>query len=219
MEKNLLRRPKRVLLLPGCLAAFGIGLLFFNRFALSLIGGAFLLSALVLVYRWCRCVILYDNSEYVTVNFFGKHIPHRYADLWGIEKGRRLYLEKGSIRIYPTAPYADFLELANRRYQSANGKRIPKVHSIPRSFDPFCGSVLEPMQYVVVFLILILFGAAGLIVSILWLEPAAIAVSSGILAFFVLFFVLLVYVGRHADTLPRWIVHIFFKENALTFRK
>ena len=168
-------------------------------------------------------LIRYDESCITVRTLYGKTIQRRYEDIWGIEKEKILHFEKDAARI-PGNPEkrcntVDFLQ---RQYQKRHDrKRIPKVFSVKRQFDPFNGNLLQPIEMTIM-------GAFSLLLACAWTVILFIADFSDEPWYAVLAAILIglfgwavgigtFYVGRYADTLPLWVVRLFFRKNALSW--
>ena len=168
--------------------------------------------------------LIHCDENCITVRtFLGKKLQRRYEDIRGIEKEKILHFEKDAARIPGNAEKrrstVDFLQ---RQYQKRHDrKRIPKVFSVKRHFDPFNGNLREPIAMTVMgvfMLLLTAFLTVSLFMGDIWSEPWYIVLGMtlivlagwtvGIGTF---------YVGRHADTLPLWVVRLFFRKNALSW--
>lgn len=180
-----------------------------------------LLAALGFLLFWLLCRVCYseeDQKEFTVRTFFDQRRTVAYCDLWGI-RHNRLYLPKGSIVLAKGKRTEQFLEYANRRYQSAHGKSIPNVFKIKRTYDPMNGNIYEPWTYIIIVGGMFLVNAALFVFFLLNNERSLPAVTFGICAAFCGFMlVMLIYVGRNADVLPRWLLELFYRPDALTFQ-
>ena len=168
-------------------------------------------------------VVHCDESSITLRSFGGKTQQRRYEEIWGIEKDRLLHFETDAARIPGNAEKrrstVDFLQ---RQYQKRHDrKRIPKVFSVKRQFDPFNGNLLQPIEMTVMGilgLLLTAFLTVSLFMGDIWSEPWYIVLGMTLIV--LVGWVIGIgtfYVGRHADTLPRWIVLLFFKKSALSW--
>lgn len=168
-------------------------------------------------------VVHYDENGITLRTFGGKTQQRRYEEIWGIEKDRILHFETDAARIPGNAEMrrstVDFLQ---RQYQKRhNRKRIPKVFSVKRQFDPFNGNLLHPIEMTVM-------GVFALLLACVWTVFLFITDFSDEPWYLVLGMILIglmgwavgigtFYVGRHADTLPLWVVHLVFKKSELSW--
>lgn len=168
-------------------------------------------------------LIHYDENCITVRTFWGKKVQRPYESIWGVEKERVLHFEKDAARIPGNSEKrratVDFLQ---RQYQKRhNRKRIPKVFSVKRQFDPFNGNLLQPIEMTIM-------GAFMLLLAAAWTVILFIADFSDEPWYAVLATILIglagwtvgigtFYVGRHADTLPLWVVRLFFRKNALSW--
>lgn len=168
-------------------------------------------------------VVHCDENGITLRTFCGKKQQRRYEDIWGIEKDRILHFETDAAWIPGNAEMrrntVDFLQ---RQYQKRhNRKRIPKVFSIKRQFDPFNGNLLHPIEMTIL-------GIFALLLAAAWTVILFIADFSDEPWYIVLEMILIdflgwgigiatFYVGRHADTLPPWVVRLVFKKTELSW--
>ena len=187
--------------------------------------GAVLLgmTSLAAAAAWLRFRVAFDREGLRVRSMTVANRRCAYRDLWGIEGKKRLYLDKGSVRLFRGNAWDELVSTAQRGYQRAHGgKRIPRVYSIRRSRDPFNGNVLQPGKFIFVYVILYLL-YLGFFLFILFgvdtdVGPLAF-IPIGLLVLHTIFVIFHIYVGRNADILPRWIVELCFRPSALTFRK
>ena len=168
-------------------------------------------------------VVHCDENGITLRSFGGKTQQRRYEEIWGIEKDRLLHFETDAARIPGNAEKrrstVDFLQ---RQYQKRhNRKRIPKVFSVKRQFDPFNGNLRKPIAMTVmsVFALLLACGWTVLLFIVDFSDEPWYLVLGMILIGLTCWVIGIgiFYVGRHADTLPRWIVLLFFKKSALSW--
>ena len=221
---NVLRLPVWVLALRSLPLAAALALALLLRHPAVLIGAAILaLASLAGLWAWLRFRIEYDRDglRVRSITQANRYCP--YAKLWGIKRKKRLYLDKGSVRLRRGEAWEDLVKTAQRGYQRGHGKRIPRVSSIRRSWDPFNGNVQQPGEFIFVYILLYAIGLGFLAFMLLHIEQEA---DGPVLIFFffflslhTIFVIFHLYVGRNADILPRWLVEICFRPSALTFRK
>ena len=168
-------------------------------------------------------LIRYDEKCITVRTFWGKETQRQYEDIWGIEKERILHFAKDAAQIPGNAEKrrntVDFLQ---RQYQKRhNRKRIPKVFSAKRQFDPFNGNLLHPVKMTITGIIAILLSCVWTVILFIadfsdepW-YAVSIAILIGLAGWTV--GIGTFYVGRHADTLPLWVVRLFFRKNALSW--
>lgn len=221
---KVLRLPVWVLLLRLVPLAGGLALALTVRHSAALVGAALLgLSSLACALAWLRFRVEFDREGLRVRSMTVANRRCAYRDLWGIEGKKRLYLYKGSVRLRCGAAWNDLVQTAQRGYQRAHGgKRIPRVYSIRRSWDPFNGNILQPGQFLFVYAMMYVLVLGLLVYMLLHIEQAdgpVLVLPLGMLALHTVFVILHVYVGKNADILPRWIVELCFKPSALTFRK
>ena len=223
MKSVSVRRSRSYLAVAVAFLAAAAAVFLLLRGLVRFIGaGLLLIAALGFLLSWLVCTVCYseeDKKDFTVKTFFGKRRTVAYCDLWGIYKNR-LYLPKGSIVLAKGKQTEQFLEFANRRYQSTHGKRIPNVVKIKRSYDPMNGNVYEPWSYIVILGICFCISLAILIAEALKTHSNIVAII--VFGFSTFFFgcmlEMLIYVGRNADILPRWLVECFYKPDALTFQ-
>ena len=168
-------------------------------------------------------VIRCDENGITLRSFGDKTQQRRYEEIWGIEKNRILHFETDAARIPGNAGMRrGTVEHLQRQYQKRHsGKRIPKVFSVKRQFDPFNGNLLHPIEMTVM-------GIFALLMVCVWTAILFISDFSNRPWYVVLVMVLIdligwtigigiFYVGRHAGTLPRWVVRLFFRKNELSW--
>lgn len=221
---NVLRLPVWVLALRSLPLAAALALALLLRHPAVLIGAAILaLASLAGLWAWLRFRIEYDRDglRVRSITQANRYCP--YAKLWGIESKKRLYLDKGSVRLRRGEAWEDLVKTAQRGYQRGHGKRIPRVSSIRRSWDPFNGNVQQPGEFIFVYILLYALGLGFLAFMLLHIEQEAdgpvLIFPLGYLSLHTIFVIFHLYVGRNADILPRWFVEICFRPSALTFRK
>lgn len=224
MDQKTIRLPAWVLvvrILP-LVAAVPLGLLV--RHWAAWIGAALLvLASLAGVIGWLRFRVEYDRNGLQVRSMTVANRRCAYRDLWGIEGKRRLYLDKGSIRLFRGNAWDELVSTAQRGYQRAHGeKRIPRVSSIRRNWDLFNGNVLQPGEFIFVYVILYLLYLGFFLFILFGVDTDVgplVFVPIGLLVLHTIFVIFHIYVGRNADILPRWIVELCFRPIALTFRK
>lgn len=203
-------------------AAIPLGLLMLHWTAWTG-AGIFALISLTGVIGWLRFRVEFDRDGLQVRSMTVANRRCAYRDLWGIEGKRRLYLDKGSIRLFRGNAWDELVSTAQRSYQQAHGgKRIPRVYSIRRSWDLFNGNVLQPGEFIFVYVMLYALELGLLIFMLIHIEQAegpVLIFPLGLLVLHTAFVIFHIYVGRNADILPRWIVYACFKPSALTFRK
>lgn len=225
---KVLRLPVWVLLLRLASLAGGLALALTVRHPAAYIGAVILaLASLAGLWAWLRFRIEYDRDglRVRSITQANRYCP--YAKLWGIEGEKRLYLDKGSVRLYRGEAWDDLVKTAQRGYQRAHGgKRIPRVYSIRRSWDPFNGNINNWKQILFVYAILYLMLIGVLIFALVerrFLQAASLNVAVwilvGLLILHTAFISFSIYVGRNADVLPFWVVTLCFRPSSLTFRK
>ena len=224
MEKKTIRLPVWVLgvrILPLA-AALPLGLLV-RHWAAWTCTAILALVSLAGVICWLRFRVEYDRNGLQVRSMSVANRRCAYRNLWGIEGKKRLYLDKGSVRLYHGEAWDDFVSTAQRGYQRAHtGKRVPRVYSLRRSRDLFNGNVQQPGEFIFVYVILYLFFFGFLLFLLFGTGTDAgplVFVAIGMLVIHTVFVVFHVYVGRNADVLPRWIVELCFRPSALTFHK
>ena len=221
---KVLRLPVWVLLLRLAPLAGGLALGLTVHHWSALAGAALLaLISLAGVLAWLRFRVDFDREGLRVRSMAVANRQCAYGDLWGIEGSKRLYLDKGSVRLCRGAAWDELVETAQRGYQrSHGGERIPRVYSIRRNWDPFNGNIRHPGALIFV-LAMTYVPDLGLLVYMLFHieqgDGPVLLLPLGILALHTVFVILSVYVGKNADILPRWIVALCFKPSALTFRK
>ena len=110
------------------------------------------LASLAGVIGWLRFRVEYDWNGLQVRSMTVANRRCAYRDLWGIEGKKRLFLDKGSVRLSRGNAWDELVSTAQRGYQRAHGgKRIPRVYSIRRSRDPFNGNVLQPGEVIFVY--------------------------------------------------------------------
>ncbi len=221
---KVLHLPVWVLLLRLVPLAGGLALALTVRHWAALVGAVLLgITSLVCVLAWLRFRVEYDRDGLRVRSITVANRRCAYRDLWGIEGKKRLYLDKGSVCLRRGAAWDDLVQTAQRGYQRAHGgKRIPRVYSVRRSWDPYNGNVWQPGEFLFVYAMMYVLVLGLLVYMLLHIEQAdgpVLLVPIGMLALHTVFVILHVYVGRNADILPRWIVALCFKPSALTFRK
>ena len=222
-KQTILRLPLWILLLRLVPLAGGLALALMVRHWAALVGAVLLgLSSLACALAWLRFRVAFDREGLRVRSMTVANRRCAYRDLWGIEGKKRLYLDKGSVRLRRGAAWDDLVQTAQRGYQRGHGKRIPRVSSIRRSWDPFNGNVQQPGEFIFVYAMLYVLELGLLVYMLLHIEQAeglVLIFPLGLLALHTAFVVFHVYVGKNADILPRWVVEICFKPTALTFRK
>jgi hypothetical protein len=224
---KVLRLPVWVLLLRLVPLAGGLALALTVRHWAALVGAALLgLSALAGVLAWLRFRVEYDRDGLRVRSVSLANRRCAYADLWGIEGSKRLYLDKGSVRLYRGEAWDDLVKTAQRGYQRSHGKRISRVFSVRRSWDPFNGNINNWKQILFVYAILYLMLIGALIFALVErriLQAASLNVAVwilvGLLILHTAFVSFSIYVGRNADVLPFWVVTLCFRPSSLSFRK
>lgn len=227
-NQGTLRMPLWVLLLRLFPLAAALALTLLLRHPAAYIGAVILaLASLAGLWAWLRFRIEYDRDglHVRSITQANRYCP--YAELWGIEGEKRLYLDKGSVRLYRGEAWDDLVKTAQRGYQrSHGGKQIPRVSSIRRSLDPFNGSINNPKQilfgYALLYLLLI-----GTLIFTLIERRIHQAANLNVLVWMLVGFLILhtafvsfsIYVGRNADVLPFWVVTLCFRPSSLSFRK
>lgn len=224
MDQKTIRLPAWVLvvrILP-LVAAVPLGLLV-RHWAAWTGAGLLVLASLAGVIGWLRFRVEYDWNGLQVRSMTVANRRCAYRDLWGIEGKKRLFLDKGSVRLSRGNAWDELVSTAQRGYQRAHGgKRIPRVSSIRRSRDPFNGNVLQPGEFIFVYVMLYALELGLLIFMLIHIEQAegpVLVFPLGLLALHTVFVIFHIYVGRNADILPRWIVELCFRPSALTFRK
>ncbi len=221
---KVLRLPVWVLLLRLVPLAGGLALALTVRHWAALVGAVLLgLSSLACALAWLRFLVAFDREGLRVRSMTVANRRCAYRDLWGIEGKKLLYLDKGSVRLRRGEAWEDLVKTAQRGYQRGHGKRIPRVSSIRRSWDPFNGNVQQPGEFIFVYILLYALGLGFLAFMLLHIEQEAdgpvLIFPLGYLSLHTIFVIFHLYVGRNADILPRWLVEICFRPSALTFRK
>ncbi len=123
MKSFSVRRSRSSLAAAAALFAAAAAVFLLLRGLVRFIGaGLLLLVALGFLLSWLVCTVCYseeDKKEFTVKTFFGKRRTAAYCDLWGICKNR-LYLPKGCFVLTKGKKTEQFLEFANRRYQSTH---------------------------------------------------------------------------------------------------
>ncbi len=227
-ERTILRLPLWVLLLRLAPLAGGLALALTVHHWAALVGSSLLgLISMAGVAAWLRFRVEYDRDALRVRSMSVANRRCAYRDLWGIEGKKRLFLDKGSVRLRRGAAWDELVQTAQRGYQrSHGGKQIPRVFSIRRSLDPFNGSINNPKQILFGYALLYLLLIGALIFALIErrIHEAAnlnvlVWMLVGFLILHTVFVSVSIYVGRNADILPRWIVELFFRPSTLTFRK
>ena len=223
-KQTILRLPLWILLLRLVPLAGGLALALTVRHSAALVGAALLgLSSLACALAWLRFRVEFDREGLRVCSMTVANRRCAYRDLWGIEGKKRLYLDKGSVRLRRGAAWDDLVQTAQRGYQRAHGgKRIPRVYSVCRSWDPFHGNVWQPGEFIFVFVILYLLYLGFFLFILFGIDTDVgplVFFPIGLLVLHPAFVIFHIYVGRNADILPRWIVELCFRPSALTFRR
>ena len=224
MDKKTIRLPAWVLVVRVLPLAAALRLSPLVRHWAAWTGAALLvLASLTGVIGWLRFRLEYDRDGLKVRSMSVANRRCAYRDLWGIEGKKRLYLDKGSVRLFRGNAWDELVSTAQRGYQRAHGgKRIPRVYSIRRSRDPFNGNVLQPGEFIFVYVILYLLYLGFFLFILFGVDTDVgplVFIPIGLLVLHTIFVIFHIYVGRNADILPRWIVEICFRPSALTFRK
>ena len=224
MDKKTIRLPAWVLVVRVLPLAAALLLSLLVRHWAAWIGAALLvLASLTGVIGWLRFRLEYDRDGLKVRSMSVANRRCAYRDLWGIEGKKRLYLDKGSVRLFRGNAWDELVSTAQRGYQRAHGgKRIPRVYSIRRSRDPFNGNVLQPGEFIFVYVILYLLYLGFFLFILFGVDTDVgplVFIPIGLLVLHTIFVIFHIYVGRNADILPRWIVELCFRPIALTFRK
>lgn len=223
MDKKTIRLPAWVLVRVLPLAAALLLSPLVRHWAAWTGAALLVLASLTGVIGWLRFRLEYDRDGLKVRSMSVANRRCAYRDLWGIEGKKRLYLDKGSVRLFRGNAWDELVSTAQRGYQRAHGgKRIPRVYSIRRSRDLFNGNVLQPGEFIFVYVILYLL-YLGFFLFILFGVNTDVGplvfIPIGLLVLHTIFVIFHIYVGRNADILPRWIVELCFRPSALTFRK
>ena len=224
MDQKTIRLPARVLVVRVLPLAAALLLSLLVRHWAAWTGAALLvLASLTGVIGWLRFRLEYDRDGLKVRSMSVANRRCAYRDLWGIEGKKRLYLDKGSVRLFRGNAWDELVSTAQRGYQRAHGgKRIPRVYSIRRSRDPFNGNVLQPGEFIFVYVILYLLYLGFFLFILFGVDTDVgplVFIPIGLLVLHTIFVIFHIYVGRNADILPRWIAELCFRPSALTFRK
>lgn len=223
-KQTILRLPLWILLLRLVPLAGGLALALTVRHWAALVGAVLLgMTSLAAAAAWLRFRVAFDREGLRVRSMTVANRRCAYRDLWGIEGKKRLYLDKGSVRLRRGAAWDDLVQTAQRGYQRAHGgKRIPRVYSIRRSWDPYNGNVWQPGEFIFVFVILYLLYLGFFLFILFGIDTDVgplVFFPIGLLVLHPAFVIFHIYVGRNADILPRWIVELCFRPSALTFRR
>ncbi|MBR4700208.1 MAG: hypothetical protein IKP19_00630 [Oscillospiraceae bacterium] len=223
-KQTILRLPLWILLLRLVPLAGGLALALTVRHWAALVGAVLLgMTSLAAAAAWLRFRVAFDREGLRVRSMTVANRRCAYRDLWGIEGKKRLYLDKGSVRLRRGAAWDDLVQTAQRGYQRAHGgKRIPRVYSVRRSRDPYNGNVWQPGEFIFVFVILYLLYLGFFLFILFGIDTDVgplVFFPIGLLVLHPAFVIFHIYVGRNADILPRWIVELCFRPSALTFRR
>ena len=223
-KQTILRLPLWILLLRLVPLAGGLALALTVRHWAALVGAVLLgMSSLAGAAAWLRFRVEYDRDGLRVRSMSVANRRCAYRDLWGIEGKKRLYLDKGSVRLRRGAAWDELVQSAQRGYQrSHGGKQIPRVFSVRRSLDLFNGNVQQPGEFIFVYVIMYLLYLGFFLFILFGVDTDVgplVFFPIGLLVLHTAFVIFHIYVGRNADILPRWIVELCFRPSALTFRK
>lgn len=140
---------------------------------LTLCFGSFVLLSMTLMLGWKNCYVTYNGSGFTQKTFIGRHRSFTYNQVtaWGSNSRNpmesSIYVNRKKISFNLLSKNGtDFLFTVSAKYRKThNNQSIPELPSHNQERGGFCAHVLNPGEYLFIFIMMLVFLAG----SCIWL--------------------------------------------------